>query len=100
MKNRLTNRIDLDLEAFLLYCHKPTDTLIAVEMEERDRIEMLIKEYGGIETIPNEETVDGFQLHYNAEKNAYEIQVEVKINFIINELEYTWVNITFNDFLK
>lgn len=100
MKKRLTNRIDSALEAFLLFNHKPTDTLIAVEMEERDRIEMLIKEHGGIETIPNDETVDGIQLHYNAAKNLYEIQVEVKIDFIISELEYTWGHVSWNDFLK
>jgi len=91
MKKRRTNIIDVDLDVYMLYLHKPSDTLTAIESSEAERFHRLIGENDGIENIPDQETVDGIRLQYNADKNAYDIQTNMTNNVRINEIDYTWI---------
>lgn len=93
MNNRRTNIIDVDLETYILYKHKPTASLMAVNKSETERFHKLIGENDGIENIPNQETVDGLRLQYNADKNAYDIQTIIPHNVKVNELDYIWIQI-------
>ncbi|MBU1010102.1 MAG: hypothetical protein KKD74_08215 [Bacteroidetes bacterium] len=95
MKNRRTNIVDVDLDSYVLYLHKPTDSLMAIDKSEMERFHKLIAENDGIEKIPNEEEVDGLRLQYNSDKNAYDIQTKTLNNVKINELDYTWVHLPY-----
>jgi threonine synthase len=71
--------------------HKQSDSLVAINKDQMERFFKLIAESQGIENVPNEETVDAIRLHYNEEKNAYDIQTTKTFNVKINELDYTWI---------
>lgn len=93
MKNRRTNLIDVDLDKYVLYLHKPSDKLLAIDNGETERFHRLIGGHDGIERVPDHETVDGISLEYNPDKNAYDIQSNKTHNVKINELDYTWIQI-------
>ena len=91
MIKRRTNIIDIDHDAYVLYLHTPSDTLMAIDISETERFHQLISDNDGIEKVPNKETVDGIRLQYNADKNAYDIQSHTAQNVRLNELAFTWI---------
>jgi hypothetical protein len=96
MKNRQSNIIDVDLDKYVVYLHKPSDTLIAINCSETERFHQLIGDNDGIENIPDQETVDGIRFQYNAKKNAYDIQTNKTHNIHIKDLDYTWIQFRYS----
>ena len=96
----MPRRVNIDFDKYVLYVDTVRDYPVAIDFDEHRRIQSLSAAWQSIESIPEEEFVEGIILHLNDSTQGYEIMNPVKISFKVVDMKEAATTNSWDDFSR
>ncbi len=90
--NQEVIKIEVDLDAYAIYKHELSNTLLAIDLQQVKRMDALVANFGEFSNVPDSELITAIDLVVKDTTKGYEL-TSVERDWKVKEIFPLWIDL-------